>query len=164
MHNIFRLGFAIGVGEVVGNGWGGNLLTTIDVTQNPNLEILQFDFNAISYVNLVSNPNLKMLCTYGLTSIYTVHNSLLKGLWITGTITNKLTNLNVTQNSNLKLLASSNNDFSSLINGVNLNFNLNLETISFHSSELNTLDVSNNSALTQLYCSYNNLSSLDISH
>ena len=156
-------GFAIGISEVVGNGYGGNLLTTLDVTQNPNLEILQFDNNVISYVNLVSNPNLKMLSSYGLTSINTVYNSSLKGLWITGTSINKLTNLDVTQNSNLKLIASSNNDFSSLINGVNLNYNLNLEVISFHSSELNTLDVSNNTALTQLYCSYNNFSSLDIS-
>lgn len=71
---------------------------------------------------------------------------------------NKLTMLDVSQNSTLKTLHCNGNDLTEL----NLTNNTELEELKCFSNNLTALNISQNSKLKRLYCSYNRLTQLDV--
>ena len=71
-----------------------------------------------------------------------------------------LTNIDVSTNSNLTLLAVDRNSLFSL----DVSTNNNLINLNCFSNQLTTLDVSNNSALTELFCWENQLTMLDVTN
>ena len=73
---------------------------------------------------------------------------------------NQLTNLDVSQNTNLDNLQCSDNQLTSL----NVSGCTNLTVLNCGSNNLASLDVSNNYFLEGLYCSFNQLSNLDVSY
>lgn len=102
-----------------------------------NLETLNCNFNAITSLNLVGNPKLKILDAENndLTSLQVHQNNVL--LEFLRVNNNRLTNLDVSNNPLLFVLEC-------------------------NSNQLNTLDASNNPNLTQLHASSNNLTSVNI--
>jgi len=80
----------------------------------------------------------------------------LKGLWCN---TNHLTNLDITNNSNLEWFECANNQLTSL----DVTKNTALASLFCHSNQLTDLNVSINTLLKQLSCSDNLLSSIDLS-
>ncbi|UPS91095.1 T9SS type A sorting domain-containing protein [Bizionia sp. M204] len=114
-----------------------NNLSTLDLSNNAFLEVLDIDNNSIETLNISQNLLLK--------EIY-VSNNLLQ-------------TLTVSHLPNLELLACSLNNLSTL----NVSNNLELEVLSCYSNNLNTLNVTNNQELESLNCGTNNLNVLNIS-
>lgn len=113
-----------------------NQLTSLDVSQNPNLSLLFCDVNQISSLDVTQNPNLSDLrCFYNL-----------------------LTTLDVSQNPNLGTLICYNNQLSS----INLTNASSLSNFRCYNNLLSTIDVSDCNALSTLFCYNNVLTSLDV--
>lgn len=114
-----------------------NQLTSLDVSQNPNLTDLWCNWNQLTNLNIGQNPNLISLhCE-----------------------SNQLTSLDVSQNTSLTHLFCESNRLTSL----DIRQNPNLTTLRCSGNRLINLDVSQNTSLTQLYCKSNSLISLDVS-
>ncbi|NHN24471.1 T9SS type A sorting domain-containing protein [Flavobacterium jejuense] len=135
-----------------------NNLSTLDVTYNQNLKLLACSNNPLTSINLTQNINLKKLyCNFNtLTALDVTQNPYLEHLEC---VSNSLTVLNVTQNPNLQTL---NCDVNQLDN-INVTQNTNLEFLSCVYNQLTTLNITQNLNLKTLRCYYNLLNTLDVS-
>tara|TARA_R110002012_G_scaffold81945_4_gene207491 strand:- start:26069 stop:27472 length:1404 start_codon:yes stop_codon:yes gene_type:complete len=115
-----------------------NNITTLDLSNNTFLEVLDIENNSLETLNINQNTFLK--------EIY-VSNNLLE-------------TLTVSHLPNLELLSCNLNNLSTL----NVLNNPELEVLWCYSNNLNTLDVSSNYELESLFCGNNNLSALNISN
>ena len=115
---------------------GGNLLTSLDVTQNTALTYLYCGGNLLTSLDVTQNTALTSLGSTGnlLTSLDVTQNTALTDLYCGG---NQLTSIDVTQNTALTYLYCAEN-------------------------QLTSLDVTQNTALTGLYCEGNQLMCLNM--
>lgn len=134
-----------------------NQLTSLDLTQNPNLVNLFCKDNQLNSLNISQNQNLQSLnCSNNLLS--TINVSQNANLFVLNAAFNQLTSLDISQNTNLQALhctsnqltnidVSTNSSLTTIICGANqftaLDFSQNIN--------LDQLDVSNNSQLTNLF-------------
>jgi hypothetical protein len=114
-----------------------NQLSSIDLSSNPYLLILECGHNYIQ--NLVISANT--------------------ALGILDCSNNHLTSLNISNNTSLLELDCDSCNLTTL----NLSNNINLKRLDCDKNSLNNLDISANIALTELDCDNNNLSSIDLS-
>lgn len=136
--------------------WGIGL-TSIDVSQNTNLHMLEISNNPIGSLVVSNNPELDYLsCNEtGLTKLDVGINTKLRSLYCAN---NQLSTLDVNKNPLLGLLWCSNN----LITSLSLHQNPDLETLSCAGNKIENLDVSKNTMLSSFYCDRNKLTKLDV--
>ncbi|WP_318543938.1 leucine-rich repeat domain-containing protein [Marixanthotalea marina] len=136
----------------------GNYISSIDVSNNINLELL--DLSANNLVSVEGVTNLKKLKTLNLSFNYleeiSINNPLLKILHISH---NDLTSINITDAINLKNLLLTTNKLQNL----DVSANLNLETLLVSDNQLESINLTENSSLTHLYITSNLLTNLDVS-
>jgi Secretion system C-terminal sorting domain len=114
-----------------------NLLTSLDLSSNPNLTGIQCGFNLISTIDVSKNLKLTRLnCDV-----------------------NKLRSLNVTNNIALSVL----NVGANLLTSLDVSKNINLVELSAGINQLSALDISQNIALNQFYCNDNKITTIDLS-
>ena len=140
--------------------WSLGSLTSLDVSNNPNLEILECDSNYLTSLDVSNNPNLKSLNCRGnkLTSLDISNAPNLKSLDCYG---NNLTSLSVSNHPSLENLRC---DYNKQLTSLNVNNNPNLKVLSCVWSQLTSLNVNNNSNLKELYCHGNQLTSLNVNN
>ena len=114
-----------------------NSLTSLDVSNNGNLQTLDFDNNDVATLTLGANTNLDDV----------------SGRY------NQLTSVDVSANTGLTSLNLRNNTFTT----VDVSNNINLGGLNLNETGITSLDITNNVNLAYLYLSNNSLSSLDIS-
>ncbi len=114
-----------------------NTLTSLDVSNNENLETVNFDNNDVATLSLGTNTVL----------------SEVSGRY------NQLTSVSVSANTGLTNLNLRNNSFST----VDVSANTILRTLNLNQTGITSLDITNNPDVAYLYISGNSLSSLDIS-
>ena len=156
-----------------------NSLTSLDITQNPNLEKLNCRYNQISNIDLSQNTALSTLnlsdnnfssinitqntgleqlsCEDNLLTSLDVSNNTSLRYFICGD--NQLTNLDISANPALTYLGCHANQLTSL----DVSNNTALEVLSFGKNQLSVIDVSNNTSLNEIRCYENQLTSLDLS-
>ncbi|WP_170152880.1 leucine-rich repeat domain-containing protein [Ulvibacter antarcticus] len=158
----------------------GNLLTSLDLSQNTNLENFNCSFNQITSLDITNNlaiiaancrmneiatlnvsplANLTVLKCSGnpISSLDLTQNSALEQLECGG---NQLNSLDLTQNPSLYYLLCAGNPFSEL----NVSQNPLLEYLGTNNCEsLTSLDLSQNLVLKELSCVNNLLTELDLS-
>ncbi len=139
-------------------GSDGNQLTTLNITQNPNLRGLTCRENQLNGLDVTQNPDLEemFLAFNQLTSLDVTQNPNLKELFFSN---NFLSILDVTQNPNLERLSCSGNQLTQL----NVTQNPNLISLQCGFNLLSDLDVTQNPNLEGLFCINNQLSQLDVS-
>ena len=116
---------------------GGNSITSLDLSQNPMLRILDCSDNSLTSLDLSNNKSLNSLnCSINL----------------------RLKNLNLSENRVLEHLNCFYTDNVSL----DLTNNTILKTLNCRYNNMPSLDVSQLALLESLDCGYNNLSDLDI--
>lgn len=130
---------------------------------NPDFEkaaITQADFNADNKVSEAEAASLKslLLSNRDLTDLSDIKFFI--NLTELRCYNNRLTSLNLSNNTALEYLDCDINQLTSL----DLSNNTALTDLSCSSNQLTSLDVSNNTALTELRCYYNQLTSLDLSN
>ena len=129
-----------------------------------SLHYLDSNYNTISF-EVESMPEIKYFtsleyldCSYNkLTSLDVSNNTALKYLYVDE---NQLTSLDVSNNTALRELSCYDTQLTSL----DLSNNTALEFLFCRANQLTSLDVSNNTALTYLTCYDNQLTSLDLSN
>ncbi len=134
-----------------------NHLTSINVSQCPNLELLQVFQNQLSNLDISQNPNLYYLSLYNnqFHQIDVSNNSHLTYLYIAN---NQLTQLDVSQNTHLYRLDCRNNQLTQL----DVSVNTNLWWIDCARNQISQLDVSNLTNLHRLEAYNNQLTSLNL--
>ena len=166
----------------------GNILTSLDLSNNTNLMYLECYSNQLTSLNVSQNIALTNLICYNnllisldvsnnialtrlecgrnqLTSLDVSNNSALvylvcKGYQDTGGFGNNLTSLDVSYNTLLTHLYCGGNSITS----IDLSNNTALDVLWCGDNQLSTLDVSQNTSLTTLYCSYNQLIFMDLTN
>ncbi|MTH15275.1 T9SS type A sorting domain-containing protein [Flavobacterium sp. LC2016-01] len=135
-----------------------NKLTTLDVSQNYQLEQINVDANKLTALNVSNNILLKELYCMGnqLTELNVSQNTALEQLYC---YNNQISTLDVSKNLQLRGLESGQNKLTSL----DLSKNTLLYYLECYTNSLTTLDVSKNTALTVLNCEQNQLLNLDVS-
>ena len=112
-------------------------LTSLDLSNNPDLEILFCWNNGLKSLNVTSNSKLRNLCCDY----------------------NDLTKLDVSKNKSLSFFCCNSNDLTTL----DISNNTALTYLNCAFNQLSKLDVSKNKALEQLFCENNKLTSLNVS-
>ena len=133
-------------------------LTSLDVSNNQNLQYLICDHNQLSALDVTHNTKIERLSCHGnqLTSLDLSKNLALGDL---SCGYNQLTALDVSKNTALFYLSCNKNQLTSL----DLSNNTVLETLGFNNNQLTSIDVRNNTALLTLDCAKNQLTSIDVS-
>lgn len=171
--------------KLVSLGCGSNQITILNVNNCPDLESLSCDNNQISKLNVTKNAKLKelichnnqittldvtncpnlehLLCSDNKISVIDVTNN--RNLIEFRMDNNSLTNIDVTNNINLTVLSSSNNPLSS----IDVSKNILLEELVLGGNQYAVIDVSeldltNNTKLKYLICSFCQIESLDLSN
>ena len=136
-----------------------NNLTALDVSNNPALQSLLVGSNNLNAIDVSSNPELIQLNVSfnNLTAIDVSNNPALEFL---DAKHNNLTSLDVSNNPVLEFLDAKHNNLTSL----DVSNNPVLEVLMIRGNSLTSFNVSNNSALRHLTVSENNLTSLDLSN
>lgn len=111
-------------------------ITSIDLSNNPELEHFCITSKGITYLDLSNNPKLR--------SIWVGHC--------------RLPSLDLSNNPALEELRCNNNVLTSL----NISANSRLSTLVCQSNNISQLDVTANFGLRELYCAKNNLTELDV--
>lgn len=134
-----------------------NKLATLDVSKNTALETLKLSDNSLSSLDVSNLSALTLLYTdrNPLTTLNVTKNTLLKQLSFSGNITS----IDVSKNTALTILYGYNGKLTSL----DVSKNTALETLWVNNNQLTSIDVSNNTALKTLYCFHNALTTLDVS-
>jgi Secretion system C-terminal sorting domain len=134
-----------------------NTLTSLDLSQNPNLTYLHCYSNLLTSIDVTQNPLLDYLNCWvnQLTSIDVSQNPLLTYLNVGS---NQLISINVTQNPILDYFSVNNNQVSSL----DVTQNTVLDILNCGNNQLTTLDVTQIDSLRNLQCGDNQLTSLDV--
>ncbi len=112
-------------------------LTSLDISKNTDLCILDCNNNSISSLNVSKNTQLLVLSCNG----------------------NNISTLNLSCNKDLEMLYCENNNLSS----INISSNLNLIDFSISENPISTLDLSHNPKLEMLDCQSTNISTLNTS-
>lgn len=134
-----------------------NQITSIDVRRNLQLQYLNFRENQLTSLDVSQNTALRQLyCLRNqLSSIDVSQNTALYKLWCNG---NQLKSLDVTKNIALIELICDFNELTSL----DVSQNTLLSRLICRVNNLTELDITNNTVLTNLDCHYNELISLDL--
>jgi len=133
-----------------------NDLTTLNVSNNLNLNILRCYTNLLTSLDVSNNTNLtRLYCQNNQLQTLDVSQNDLQYLWCN---TNVLTSLNVSGNANLERLLCFDNQLTSL----DLSTNANLNRLSCYNNQLTSLDVSNNPVLNRFWCNNNDLTILKV--
>ncbi len=117
---------------------GGHQITSLDTSNNLNLEWLWCYDNPISQLNVSNNINLTWLWAWEM----------------------NLTNLDITNNVYLEVLEVGVNN----IGTIDLSQNINLKKIDLSSNQIENIDISNNSLLEEFFCGSNLFTSLNLSN
>ena len=115
----------------------GNLLTSIDISNNKKIKSLNLANNKLSFLDLTDNLELEILLLFS----------------------NNISSLDLTKNVNLRVLELSNNSISE----IDVSKNKLLSTFGISNNKLNKIDLTNNSLLTELHLYSNNLETVDLS-
>ena len=136
----------------------GNLLKTLDLRGNTDLEMLQCIGNELESLNIKNSPKLSWLYCWDnkLTSLDISGNPNLEYL---DCGINALKRLSAAANTKLKVLGC----YDNAITALNIAGNTELSTLDCSGNALTNLDVSKNTMLQRLWCSDNKLSDLDVS-
>ncbi|WP_048627029.1 LPXTG cell wall anchor domain-containing protein [Listeria ivanovii] len=137
---------------------GSNLLTNIDISKN--LELDEFKCNDNQLTNLDVSKNIALYLLYldnnQLTDLDVSKNLNLGGIYCRN---NQLTNLDVSKNPKLSTLQCEDNQLTSL----DLSKNPKLMWLECENNQLANLDVSNNPEVLNIYCYNNQLTNLGLS-
>ena len=132
-------------------------LTEIDLSQVPNLQLLNCSYNKIEKLDLSQVPNLQVLnCNHN--ELNDVDFSTSFNLKFLECAYNKMKDVDFSQLTNLQHLNCSFNDLTQI------NLPANLQSLDCSDNQLSGLDLSQVPNLQLLYCSYNQLSELDLSY
>tara|TARA_B100000959_G_C14943963_1_gene609071 strand:+ start:55 stop:1365 length:1311 start_codon:yes stop_codon:yes gene_type:complete len=147
-----------------------NNLTVLDVTNNPLLEHLEIGWNPISTIDLLSNPLLKYFDLYNyplatLTAIDISNNPELEHFNVG---CNQITSVDLTNNNKIKYLCVSSN----ILYSLDVTNIPNLETLlcghtwfTNYGGQIASLDLTNNPLLNRLHCEGNRIAGvLDLSN
>lgn len=156
-----------------------NQLTALDITQNPALHYFSCSSNQLTSLNVTQNTALTHLyCNSNLlSSIDLSQNNILDEF---GCSDNQITSLDLSQNPILSLIHCQQNQLTSLdvthldttlqilycsdnaLLSLDVSQNMSLVFITCDNNQLTMLDLSNNPALTLMYCRDNDLSCLNV--
>ena len=138
---------------------GGNKLTSLDVSKNSFLIVLNCGYNQINTLKVCNNGKLSYIdCGNNKLTFLDVSNN--RNLSTLHCYNNKLTNLNLSNTKGLKYLYCHENNLKTL----DVSDCLNLGVLNCNENQLTSIDVSKNFYLSRLYCSNNSISTLDLSN
>ena len=145
-------------GNVTSFGCGNNQITTLDVSQNTALIVLNCKSNQLTALDLSKNTALDCLdCESNqLNALDLSKNTKLTALRV---YNNQLTELDLSKNTELAGFYGSNNKLTKL----DLSKNTKLKRLDCSNNRLTALDVSKNTSLKALDCGGNRLTALDVS-
>ena len=134
-----------------------NQITNLDITQNTNIEYLDFAHNLIEDINLTKNIGIRTLfCDNNqLNSLNLNQNNNLELLQCKE---NLITSLSLAQNPNLFFLSCSFN----LLSAIDVTQNPLLDVFYCYNNQLTNIDVTQNPILEYFFCRYNQLTSIDV--
>ncbi|WP_298550465.1 T9SS type B sorting domain-containing protein [uncultured Algibacter sp.] len=136
-----------------------NLLSTLNVTQNPRLISLRCEDNQLTNLDVSNNSNLNVLvCERNQITTIDISNSTGLNRFQCGN--NVLTNIDVSANANLSFFSCEQNQLTNL----NLLNNTQLTSLYCFNNQITELDLSNNTSLTDLNCSNNQLCLLNLNN
>lgn len=135
----------------------GNFISTIDVSNNPNLILMDVQANELNSVEGLSNAkSLKKLnLSWNLFEEFSVENESLEVLHMSQNI---LKSLNTEGAVNLKNILLTTNELTT----VDFSKNVKLETVLISDNKIQNIDLEHNKGLTHLYISSNWLINLDV--
>lgn len=141
-----------------------NLITELDVSHNPQLEVLYCDHNGLTALDLSNNQNLRELnCEYNrLTELDLSRNEKLTDLNCDTDAAgnyNRITELDLSHCTKLSHLECRNEP----LTGLDVSGLPELVYLDCGDCKLNNLDVSHNTALQELYADQNTWTALDVS-
>ncbi|WP_339918361.1 hypothetical protein [Yeosuana marina] len=136
-----------------------NYLTSIDISNNPNLILVDMLSNQISSINGLSRAtNLKTLnLSWNNLEEFSIHNESLEVLHISQ---NLLKSLDIDGAINLKNILLTSNK----LTAVDFSSNTLLETLLISDNKIQNINLQHNSYLTHLYITSNSLTSIDVSN
>ncbi|GAA3523984.1 T9SS type A sorting domain-containing protein [Aquimarina addita] len=136
-----------------------NSLSSIDVSQNTNLVNLNLSNNNLTSIDVFNLNTLEVLDLRYNDNMETIDVS--NNLKLTKLLFDRsiITDLDVTQNTDLVELQFGNSDLSS----IDLTKNLELEKLNIYGNEFTEIDISNNTNIVELSVSSNNLTEIDLS-
>lgn len=142
--------------NITGLNAGNNKLTSIDISQNINLESLSLPYNQLTELDVSKNTKLTSLVLVNnkLSAVDITKNLLLYDFWIDS---NMLTNIDLSKNIALKSLYANKNHFTNL----DLSNNLDLGFISCGDNQIKNMDLSKHNKLHFFSAPRNNLTSLN---
>lgn len=111
----------------------GNKVEAVILAYSPNLDLINFNNNQLTSLDVTNAPNINSLVAYG----------------------NRLENVNLTAASNLSIINLDDNQLTQL----DLSGCRSLAMVDINRNKLESLDVSNCSNLIELYATYNNMTS-----
>jgi Leucine-rich repeat (LRR) protein len=138
-----------------------NDLTSVDISNNGQLETVRFDNNNLTSVTIGNHPNLYQLELFE-NNIASVDVSGLPALEVLYLRANNLSSVDVSNNPLLEVISLQNNN--AAMTSLDFSNNPNLKDLLFSDNNVSTLDISNCTDLRWLWCSNNNLTTLDLSH
>ncbi|SMG06437.1 leucine-rich repeat domain-containing protein [Arenibacter troitsensis] len=135
----------------------GNFISTIDVSNNPNLILMDVQANELNSVEGLSNAkSLKKLnLSWNLFEEFSVQNESLEVLHMSQNI---LKTINTEGAVNLKNILLTTNELTT----VDFSKNVKLETVLISDNKIQNIDLEHNTGLTHLYISSNSLINLDV--
>lgn len=145
-----------------------NPVTTLDISEAPDLQVLDVSYCALQQLDLSANPGILALVAYsdgfddedsGIRSLTSLDVTGLPYLQYLDAKNNGLTSLDLTHNPWLYYLNLANNELSTL----DLSANTELESLSLSRNKLTTLDVSKLTSLMECTVDGNLLTSVDFS-
>ncbi|SHJ09077.1 hypothetical protein SAMN04487911_1117 [Arenibacter nanhaiticus] len=137
----------------------GNHLTVIDISNNPNLIVLEVQANELSSIKgLSTSKNLKKVnLSFNNFEEISINNESIEELLVSH---NLLKYINTDDALNLKNVLLIHNQLTT----VDFSANTLLETLLISSNKLQSINLEKNTSLTHLYSSSNLLTSLDVSN
>jgi len=140
----------------------GNKISSIDLSNNPNLILVDIQSNEFSLSSsisgLTSAINLKNLnLSFNYLEEFSIHNESLEVLYISH---NDLKSINTNGAVNLRNIFAILNK----LEAVDFSTNTSIETLLISGNKLQQIDLENNTSLTHIYISSNLLTSLDVSN
>ncbi|MDL5514071.1 hypothetical protein QSE00_19815 [Arenibacter sp. M-2] len=135
----------------------GNFISSIDVSNNPNLIMLDVQSNQLSAINGLSKAvHLKELnLSFNELEEFSIENETLEILKISN---NLLHSFDVKRSINLKNILLTTNELTS----VGFGKNVKLETLLISDNKIQNIDLEHNTGLTHLYISSNSLTDLNV--
>ena len=135
----------------------GNYISNIDISNNPNLVLLDVQSNQLSAINGLSKAvHLKELnLSFNELEEFSIENETLEILKISN---NVLHSFDVKGSISLKNILLTTNELTS----VDFSKNILLETLLISDNNIQNIDLEHNTSLTHLYISSNSLTDLDV--